>query len=174
MGGTDKIRVGVVGRAHGIHGAIRVFLDEPGSDSLLRVKEVFLGESEVPYRLLNVTRCGRFMALELEGITDRDHAFERTGEVVRISRQSLRPLKHAYYACDLAGLSLCDETGRNWGVVEEVVAGSAHDLLKYRREGGGSGLVPFVSAHVGEVNLEQKVIKVDSVWMSELDAIYGA
>ena len=174
MESTDKIRVGVVGRAHGIHGALRVFMDEPESDSLLRIKEVFLGESETSYRVVHATRCGRFTALELEGILDRDQAFEHTGEVVRISRQSLRPLRHAYYACDLVGLSLVDETGKSWGTVSEVMPGTAHDLLKYVRPEGGTGLVPFVSAHVGQVDLEQKVISVDSVWMSELDAIYGA
>ena len=68
----ELIRVGVVGRAHGIKGAIRVFLDEPGSDSLLRAKDIYLGEQKRQYKVVNCTRCGRFMALELEGITDRD------------------------------------------------------------------------------------------------------
>ena len=38
---SEKIRVGVIGRAHGVQGAIRVCTE---NDSLLRVKKVYLGE----------------------------------------------------------------------------------------------------------------------------------
>ena len=174
MDDSSKIRVGVVGRAHGIHGAIRVFTDEAQSDSLLRVKKVYLGENEEEFSVIHAIRCGRFIALELEGISDRDMAFTHTGEVVRINRQSLKPLKNAYYACDLVGLEIRDETDKLWGVVREIVPGTAHDLLKYERVCGGFGFVPFVSAHVGEVDLEHQTIHVQADWMSSLDEIYGA
>jgi 16S rRNA processing protein RimM len=173
MDDAVKIRVGVVGRAHGVHGAIRVFTDEAQSDSLLRVKKVYLGEDENEFNILHATRCGRFIALELEGICDRDKAFEHTGEVVRISRKSLKPLRNAYYACDLAGMEIHDETGKTWGTVKEVVPGTAQDLLRYERVDGGFGLVPFVSAHVGEVDMNGRIIHVQSEWMAGLDEIYG-
>ena len=168
----ELIRVGVVGRAHGIKGAIRVFLDEPGSDSLLRAKDIYLGEQKRQYKVVNCTRCGRFMALELEGITDRDVAFSLTGEEVSILRSSLRPLRHGYYACDLKGLAIVDSTGKTWGIIDDVVPSGAHDMLHYRSEDGGGGLVPFVSAHVGTVDLDAKTVLVDADWMAELDAIY--
>ena len=168
----ELIRVGVVGRAHGIKGAIRVFLDEPGSDSLLRAKDIYLGEQKRQYKVVNCTRCGRFMALELEGITDRDVAFSLTGEEVSILRSSLRPLRHGYYACDLKGLAIVDSTGKTWGIIDDVVPSGAHDMLHYRSEDGGEGLVPFVSAHVGTVDLDAKTVLVDADWMAELDAMY--
>ena len=174
MDDAVKIRVGVVGRAHGIHGALRVFTDEAQSDSLLRIKKVYLGDNEEEFSVIHATRCGRFIALELEGITDRDEAFSHTGEVVKISRQSLKPLRNAYYACDLINLEIRDESDKIWGIVREIVPGAAHDLLKYERVSGGYGFVPFVSAHVGKVDLEQKTIQVQSDWMAELDEIYGA
>lgn len=49
----------------------------------------------------------------------------------------------------------------------------AHDLLRYKRPAGGTGLVPFVKAHVGKVDLEAKTVTVDAAWMAELDAVYG-
>ena len=175
MAGSDveKIRVGVVGRAHGVHGALRVFMDDPGSGSLLDAREVYLGERSDAVPVLKATRCGRFVALELEGITDRDAAFSHTGEVVSVRRGALRPLKHAYYACDLVGMELRDEEGRLWGKVGGVQPGTAHDLLEYERPEGGQGLVPFVAAHVGRVDMEARTIMVDGAWMSSLDAIYG-
>ena len=170
---SEKIRVGVVGRAHGIHGAIRVFTDDAQSDSLLRIKKVFLGAERREYQVIKTTRCGRFMALELEGITDRDAAFALTGQEVFILRQSLRPLRNQWYVCDLVGLTICDESGKSWGVIDAVMPSGAHDLLQYQRTAGGTGLVPFVKAHVGKVDLEAKTVTVDAAWMAELDAVYG-
>jgi 16S rRNA processing protein RimM len=169
---AEIIRVGVVGRAHGVRGAIRVFMDEPQSDSLLRVKKVYIGETWTAFNVLHATRCGRFVALELEGIDDRDKAFGLTGLPVGIDRGALRPLKGAFYACDLVGLLLVDETGKQWGRVHDIVPGAAHDLLHYSRTDGGFGIVPFVSAHVGKVDTTAGTVEVDGAWMEELDRVY--
>lgn len=169
----SKIHVGVVGRAHGIRGAIRVFTDDAQSDSLLKIKAVYIGNSPDARSVKRATRCGRFVALEIEGIEDRDAAFELTGQDVYVDRSRLRPLKNAYYACDLIGLSIVDETGHAWGEVDAVMPSGAHDLLRYKRTAGGSGLIPFVAAHVGKIDLDAKTVLVESAWMSELDAVYG-
>lgn len=169
----EKIRIGVVGRAHGIRGAIRVFTDDPESDSLLRAKTVYLGEEQKAYRVLQATRCVRFIALQLEGVDDRDLAFSLTGQEVRICRAELRPLRGAYYACDLVGLQLRDELGQTWGTVTGVTSSGAQEILVYRRNAGGTGYVPFVAAHVGDVDLEGGFVQVESGWMQELDDVYG-
>ncbi len=167
---SDKIRVGVIGRAHGIQGAVRVCTE---NDSLLRIKTVYLGENREAYEVKKAVRAGRFVNLELNGVEDRDQAAELTGLDVWIDRSGLRTLKNAFYVCDLVGSTICDETGHAWGVVNAVMPSGAHDLLQYVRPDGGLGLVPFVSAHVGKIDCESKTIEVESSWMSELDAIYG-
>lgn len=167
---SDKIRVGVVGRAHGIQGAIRVCTE---NDSLLRIKKVYLGEDLDAYDVKKSSRAGRFVNLELSGVADRDRASELTGLDVWIDRSDLKPLRNAFYVCDLVGSTICDETGHKWGVVNAVMPSGAHDLLQYVRPDGGQGLVPFVAAHVGKIDKEARTIEVESAWMSELDAIYG-
>ncbi len=168
----DFIRVGVVGRAHGVKGAVRVFTDEPQSDSLARAKEVRLGPRQTPYKVVKSSRCGRFTALELEGVCNRDEAFALTGSEVFIARRSLRPLRNAFYACDLIGLAIVDENGKTWGIIDDIVPSGAHDMLHYASDSGVGGLVPFVAAHVGKVDLENKTVAVDADWMAELDAVY--
>ena len=172
-GPLEKIRVGVVGRAHGVHGAIRVFMDDAGSDSLLKAKTVFLGPKEDSFKVIHATRCGRFVALELEGIDDRDRAFELTGQEVRILRSELKPLRNAFYACDLVGLEICDENDHRWGRIDAIMPSGAHDLLRYVRPQGGVGYVPFVSAHVGKIDMDARTVQVDAQWMAELDEVYG-
>lgn len=169
----EKIRVGVVGRAHGVRGEIRVFTDDENSDCLLRMKTVYLGDEMRAYSVIHATRCARFIALELEGVDDRDKAFELTGLEVRVDRSKLRPLRNAFYACDLVGLSICDEAGKNWGTVTSVMPSGAHELLQYKRIEGGTGLIPFVAAHVGQIDLEAGTVCVDAEWMHELDGVFG-
>ena len=167
----EKISVGVAGRPHGIKGAIRICTE---NDSLLKAKKVYLGKEEKPYDVVHAMRCGRFVAIELSGVEDRDAAAALNGLEVRIDRSSLKPLRNSYYVCDLVGLSLCDETGRVWGTVDAVMPSGAHDLLRYVRPSGGTGLVPFVAAYVGKVDLEAKTVQVDAEWIAGLDAIYGS
>ncbi len=168
----DFIRVGIVGRAHGVKGAVRVFTDEPQSDTLARAKEVRLGNGRTPYKVVKSSQCGRFTALELEGVGSRDEAFALTGSEVFVSRRALRPLRNAFYACDLIGLAIVDENGKTWGIIDGIVPSGAHDMLRYASDSGTAGLVPFVAAHVGKVDLENKTVAVDADWMAELDAVY--
>ena len=167
--GQEKILVGVIGRAHGVHGAVRVCTE---NDGLLRSKKVYLGSEQDEYSVRHSGRNGRFVTLELEGVDDRDQAAALTGLEVRIDRSSLKKLKNIFYVCDLIGLSICDESGHVWGRVDAVMPSGAHDLLRYVRPNGGTGLVPFVSAYVGQIDMEAGTIQVQADWMSELDAVY--
>ncbi len=167
----EKILVGVAGRPHGVRGEIRVCTE---NDGLLRAKRVYLGREEKAYDVLHASRSGRFVTLGLGGVEDRDVAAELNGLEIRIDRSSLRRLRNSFYVCDLVGLTLVDESGHSWGTVDAVMPSGAHDLLRYRRPEGGTGLVPFVSAHVGKIDLEAKTVEVEGAWMSELDEIYGS
>jgi len=174
MSTAKRLRIGVIGRAHGVGGAVRVFSDDEESDSLLYVRGIYVGGAHVYYRVCSSKRCGRFFSLVLEGVNDRDAAFELNGQAVYVERSSLRALSGSdFYACDLVGLVLCDAQARCWGEVVSVQPGGGHDLLYYARRGGGQGCIPFVAAHVGEVDVERGVIMVDGEWMAQIDAIYG-
>lgn len=166
------IAIGKVGRAHGIKGEIRVFPDDPDSASLRYVREIYVGEEKRRYHVLHVTSCNRFEALTLDGITDRDEAFALTGLTVYIDRAALKPLRKAYYACDLKGLQIIDENGKCWGVVCDVLPNGAQDMLRYATESGVKGLIPFVSEYVGDVDLDAKTVQVDASWMASIHAVY--
>lgn len=173
-----KIRVGKVGRAHGVTGALRIFMDDETSDSLLGQALIYLapeaGGQARPYKVIRAQRAGRFVAVTLEGVDDRDLAASLTGEIVFIERTALKDLRNAFYACDLVGLSLVDETDKVWGKVDAVIPNGPQDLLRYIRPDKRLGFIPFVKAHVGDVDFESQQISVDAEWMAELDAVYEA
>ena len=171
-----RLKGGVTGRAHGIRGAVRVFADDAESPTLSRIKTVYLGSEQKPYKVLRSQKCGRFFALTLEGVEDRDQAFELTGQDVYVDRAALKPLQDAYYVCDLVGMQIVDATGHDWGRVKSVMPSGAHELLCYARSAGvghPSGFVPFVSEYVGKVDTEAGTIEVDGEWMAQIDAVYN-
>lgn len=169
----SRLKVGVTGRAHGVLGAVRVFADDPDSPTLTRVKTVYLGESQKPYKVLRTQKCGRFFALTLEGVDDRDKAFELTGQDVFVDHSALKPLQDAFYVCDLIGLEIIDAEGTHWGKVKNIMPSGAHELLCYSRtHGHGSGFVPFVAQYVGKIDYDAKTIEVDAEWMAQIDAVY--
>lgn len=170
----SRLKIGVTGRAHGVLGAVRVFPEDPESTTLGRVKLVYLGDAQQPYKVLRTQKCARFYALTLEGVDDRDKAFALTGQDVYVDHSSLKPLKDAFYVCDLVGLNIVDAEGHTWGRVKSVMPSGAHDLLCYARANGrGTGLVPFVAQYVGSVDTEKGTVEVDGEWMAQIDAVYA-
>ncbi len=171
-----RLKVGVTGRAHGIQGAVRVFADDADSPTLSRVKTVYLGVDQRAYKVIRSQKCGRFFALTLEGVTDRDQAFLLTGQDVYVDRSALKPLQDAFYVCDLVGMRITDKEGHDWGKVKSVMPSGAHELLCYARTstvGHASGFVPFVSEYIGKVDAESGTIEVDGEWMAQIDAVYN-
>ena len=66
------------------------------------------------------------------------------------------------YLADLVGLDVVNREGQALGVVVAVDDFGAHPVLRVRADGGGrERLIPFVAAHVDEVDLASKRIGVD-------------
>jgi len=69
-----------------------------------------------------------------------------------------------YYWSDLIGLHVVNREGRALGIVQDLASNGAHELLQVSGE-DGTLLVPLVPAHVDEVDLTARVIRVD--WQAD-------
>jgi len=121
----------------------------------------------------------------IDGLADRDEALALKGHSVWVSRQDFPQLEEdEYYWVDLIGCEvLTVESGEpeRLGIVESVEDNPAHPLLavlcQKKNEDGEwvallnarkkpvSSLIPFVAAHVKQVDLDNKRIVVD--WPAE-------
>ena len=139
---SDLIRVGRVGRPHGLDGA---FVVENGSDEPERfaVGATVLVGGE-PVRIVESKRAGGRPVIRL------DQAVER-GASIEVPRESLpEPDEGSYYAFQLVGLEVAEEGGGRLGIVVEVSSGPANDILEL-----DSGLaLPLVDACVQKVDLD--------------------
>ena len=119
----DLVRIGRVGRPHGIDGAFVVeqASDDPGRFEVgaeLRV------DGEPASVVVSRQVGGGRRAIKLDRPVAR-------GAELTVRRDELAPLPDdTYYVADLVGLEVIDERGEVVGVVREVHPGPANDALE--------------------------------------------
>ena len=140
---SDLVRVGRVGRAHGLDGSFAV---EEASEEPARFEvgaTVLVGGE--PATVVESKRSRGRPVIRL----DRD--IER-GAALEVPRSELPPPEEgSYYEFQLVGLAVENEEGRTLGRVSAVEPGVANDVLAL-----DSGLaLPLVDACVREVDLDR-------------------
>jgi 16S rRNA processing protein RimM len=103
--------------------------------------------------------------MKLGGIDSPEAAAGLRGWEIRVPREQASPLAEGqYYIADLCGCALvCG--GRDRGTVRSVLEGGAHQLLEVVDAGGKTFFIPFVEAHVGEVDISSRSIELKSEWL---------
>ncbi|AOS93076.1 ribosome maturation factor RimM [Mycobacterium intracellulare] len=162
-----ELTVGRVVKAHGIGGEIVVEIrtDDPDArfapGNTLRGK-ASRGGGERDFVVESVREHGGRLLVRLAGITDREAADALRGTLFVVDSDDLPPIDESdtYYDHELEGLHVRTITGRDVGVVAEVLHTAAGELLAVRRE-SGEALVPFVTAIVTSVSLDDGTIEID-------------
>lgn len=159
--------VGRVVKAHGITGEVVVDVrtDDPETrfapGTRLRARarngpqRTFVVESAREH-------SGRLL-VRLEGVTDRDTAEGLRGNLFLVDSADLPAIDDPdeFYDHQLEGLRVVTTDGRLVGNVTEVLHTAAGELLSVTSETGAEILVPFVSAIVTEVSLQNQTIEID-------------
>lgn len=137
-----KIRVGKVGKPHGLAGAF--FVEEASEDPERFAEGATLLVAGEATRVVESKRAGGRPVIRLDREVPRGTALE-------IDRDALpEPGEGEYYAFQLVGLDVEEESGAKLGRVVEVSSGPANDVLELH-----TGLaLPLVDACVREVDLD--------------------
>jgi 16S rRNA processing protein RimM len=97
---------------------------------------------------------------KLAGVEDRDQALALRGADISIPREALPPVEEGeFYWADLVGLDVVNIQGEYLGQVKDLLETGANDVLVVK--GDKERLLPYVDAIVLEVNLAEKLIRVD-------------
>jgi len=174
----DAIVVGRVAGSHGLKGALRLDpFNNPADSVLRRARRWYLTEVSRPPgvpavsrpfalpALVQVIRCrlqGGALVAAIEGVGVREIADALRGCEVSVSRSDFpAPGRDEYYWIDLIGCAVETPTGYLLGRVQAVDDHGAHPLLRLASAEGRERLIPFVPAHVVEVDLAARRIVAD-------------
>ncbi|OBA81227.1 ribosome maturation factor RimM [Mycobacterium sp. 1164966.3] len=163
-----ELVVGRVVKAHGVTGelVVEVRTDDPETrfapGNTLRAKASREPRWERDFVIEGVREHGARLLVRLAAVTDRDAADALRGSVFVIDSDELPPIDEpdTYYDHQLVGLRVYTTTGRDLGVIAEVLHTAAGELLAVKRD-SGELLVPFVAAIVTSVSLADGTVEID-------------
>ena len=143
-----RIRIGKVGRPHGVDGAF--FVEQPSDAPRWgKTGARFLAGGRAVEVVAHRRSSGR-PVIKLDPPAER-------GALLEVERADLPPTgEHEYYVFQLVGLEVVEETGRVLGTVKAVSPGVANDVLEL-----DSGvLLPMVEECVRSIDLQRGRIDV--------------
>ncbi|WP_305783056.1 ribosome maturation factor RimM [Symbioplanes lichenis] len=179
--------VGHIGKPHGIRGEVLVTVrtDEPEArfvagavfhTEVQRDRRVTTGPAvaaaaepgvryQVPPTLtLESLRWhqGRVIA-QFEGVHDRNIAEELRGVLLQVDSAEVAAPSDPdeFHDHQLIGLAVVDPEGTELGTVDRIDHAPASDLIVLKKAGGGTALIPFVTAMIPTVDLRAGRIVAD-------------
>jgi 16S rRNA processing protein RimM len=157
------VLLGEIAGAFGIHGWVKIHSYTDPVANILKYVPWYLenGGQFIETRPLSGKQQGTAVVALFEGITDRDAAALMRGRKIWVERKTLpEPAAGEYYWADLVGLKVKTVEQFDLGVIVQMMATGANDIMVIRGE--REHLVPFVKDRfVIEVNKDSGEIIVD-------------
>ena len=147
----QPLRVGLIVRAHGIDGAVRV---QGLTDYPERFKKgATVKADERRLTIVDSSSNGEHFTLRFAEVPDRSSAESLIGTYLTVPMEEAGPLPEgSYYHFQLVGLRVVDPRGQELGQVEEVLTYPANDVLRVVRPGGQELLVPMIRSVIRSID----------------------
>ena len=145
---SDRVQIGRVGKPHGIDGSF--FIEQPSDDERWWTTGATFFAGGRPVEVVAHRRSSSRPVVKLDTDVPR-------GALLEVDRDQLPPTEEGeYYAFQLIGLRVVEETGRELGRVQAVRPGVANDVLELDT----GVLLPMIEDCVQRVNLDSGQIQV--------------
>jgi 16S rRNA processing protein RimM len=138
---TGRVQIGRVGKPHGIDGSF--FIDQPSNDERWWKPGARFIAGGREAEVVTARRSSGRPVVKLDQVVER-------GALIEVERDDLPPTEDdEYYAFELLGLPVVEETGRALGSVQAVTPGIANDVLELDT----GVLLPMIEDCVRDVDL---------------------
>ena len=149
----DWIPVGRVTRTHGLKGELKFYPFEKNGITVQSGQKICLEKMQLKVESVRGTKSP--FILKLDGINSIEDTKSLVGQEVRVARKDFEPLPEGeFYRFEIEGLKVFDDTGKYYGVVEEIVETGSNDVYVVRGE-GKEWLIPMIDSVVHTIDLEQ-------------------
>ena len=160
---TDRIVVGSLGGAFGVHGEVRLksFCADPAA--IADYTPLFTEDGRNFAQLVLTGQQKNGFTARLDGVITKEDADALRNVKLLADRAQMPSLPDdEYYYTDLIGLDVLDSGGEKLGTVKNVMDHGAGDLLEVQVPGGSDTvLLPFTQAAVPTVDLASGRIIAD-------------
>ena len=166
------VRLGVVGRPHGVRGALKLHLDNPDGKTVVGGLEVRCRQGNRS-RPFTVERWAGGV-LTFVGVADRTIAEGLVNAVLEVKRADFNDDdedEDGAFLIDLIGLGVFDEAGTLLGTISSFGDNVAQVLADVKTPSGKSVLVPFVPPIVVSIEDDRVVLAPPMGLFNEADAI---
>lgn len=163
------IEMGVVTRAHGLSGLLRVKVFAADAGLLGRLRQVVLrlpDGREVEHELVSVQPGSKGLpVVQLRGCNHRDQAEALQGAMILVSRELLGPLDpDEFYLADVVGCPVETPAGEPLGTVVEIGDNGAQSLLLIQQDQQIHN-VPAVAPFIADFDGRRLVLELpEGLW----------
>ena len=149
----DWIPVGRVTRTHGLKGELKFFPAD--QDDLVVQKDQQIRLDETTFKIKSVRGVKSPFIVKFEGVDSIESAQSLSGQEVLVAKEDFESLPEGeYYRFEIEGLKAFDDTGKYYGVIEEIIATGSNDVYVVRGD-GKEWLVPMIDSVVQNIDLEE-------------------
>lgn len=162
-----KVVVGTIRGSYGVRGWVRVQSYTDPRRNILNYQPWYLvgHDLQQEHRLLAGREQGDKIVALLEGITDPERARELRGVDILVDRGAFpEPAEGEFYWIDLIGLRVRNLVGIDLGVVRDLMATGANDVLIV--SGDRERLIPFIQGST-VLRVDQDVGEIVVDWDAE-------
>jgi len=142
----DWIPVGRVTRTHGLKGELKFFPADQDDLVVQNDQQIRLGETI--FKIKSVRGAKSPFIVKFEGVDSIEAAQSLSGQEVLVAKEDFESLPEGeYYRFEIEGLKAFDDTGKYYGVIEEIIATGSNDVYVVRGD-GKEWLVPMIDSVV--------------------------
>lgn len=159
-----RVCLGRIAAPHGVKGLVKLL--PYGEDSSLLSGELYTSEDGA--ETLHITLknpLGKYILADIKGCDDRNRSEELKGTELYLDRAALPDLEgdDGFYYDDLIDLKVLNKDDDHIGKVIGVDNFGAGDLIEIQPTSGQSFYVPFIDDYILEIDLEQKIIRLQDI-----------
>ncbi|MCD7708989.1 MAG: ribosome maturation factor RimM [Clostridiales bacterium] len=160
---NDLLQVGIITKAHGVRGEVRVYptTDDPRRFLDLETVIVDNGKTQKTVEITSVKFVKNMVVLKLAGVENPDEAERLRQARLFVTREQAVPLgEDEYFIADLIDMSVVSDEGEELGTIADVLTTGANDVYVVKKEGANDLLLPAIGECVRNVDVPGRVMEV--------------
>jgi 16S rRNA processing protein RimM len=159
-----QVAVGRFGSPHGVLGELKVISFTNPTENILNYLPWFIFKQgqKVVIETIHGRKHGQNLVVRLDQSNNRDIAKTYTNLEIYIDRAQLPPpSEDEFYWIDLMGLKVLNKNQQALGVVDNILATGANEVLVVKGLDGRDHYIPYIDGVIIKVDLNDQVLLVD-------------